>query len=80
MPSRQAIHAQKKRAARGLKAKGRTPWACGTCGGSARSKRGDGTRKCDVCHPAARRGRPRKIQLPPSTAAAARNASRPTVV
>ncbi len=67
MPTRQALHACAKRAARGLKAKGNAPWACSTCGGSARSKRSDGTRKCDTCHPPARRGRPRKIQPPHNT-------------
>jgi ribosomal protein L37AE/L43A len=67
MPTRQALHARAKRAARGLKAKGKAPWACHACGSATRSKRSDGTRKCNTCYPPGRRGRPRTIQPLPNT-------------
>ena len=60
MPSRQAIHARAQRAARGLKPPHRPRWQCPTCGGAARSMRTGGERRCDVCDPPKRRGRPRK--------------------
>ena len=66
MPSRQAIHAAAKRAARGAVTIGRPRWQCPACNGSKRIRRKSGERVCATCHPARKGGRPRKDQ-PPTT-------------
>jgi len=60
--TRQAKHAKAKRAARGLKPRGRKPWACEKCHKSERWTDNEGKRHCRECRPPARRGRTKQPQ------------------